>query len=110
MLQDQRPLAERLRPHKLDDLLGQSHLLGQDAPLRQAIASGSIPSMILWGPPGVGKTTIANIIANQARRPFYTLSAVSSGVKDVREVIARAGKQSGALPLEFSACRFQCSG
>lgn len=87
------PLAERLRPQNLDEYLGQEHLIGQGAILRKAIESGNIPSMILWGPPGVGKTTLAHIISEELNRPFYTLSAISSGVKDVREVINRA-KQS----------------
>jgi len=84
------PLAERLRPKKLDDFIGQKHLVGQGAVLRKMIDSGNISSFILWGPPGVGKTTLARIIANQLERPFYTLSAVSSGVKDVREIIEKA--------------------
>lgn len=84
------PLAERMRPAKLDDLIGQQHLVGAGGIIRVAITSGNIPSMILWGPPGVGKTTIANIIANEVKRPFHTLSAVSAGVKDVREVIEKA--------------------
>ena len=86
------PLAERLRPKSLDDYVGQEHLVGKKSILRQVIESGKIPSFILWGPPGVGKTTLARIIANQHDRPFYTLSAVSSGVKDVREVIQKALK------------------
>jgi len=84
------PLAERLRPKTLADYIGQQHLVGEKAILRRMIDSGSISSFILWGPPGVGKTTLAKIIANQLDRPFYTLSAVSSGVKDVREVIEKA--------------------
>ncbi len=84
------PLAERLRPKKLDDYIGQKHLVGPGAVLRKMIDSGNISSFILWGPPGVGKTTLARIIANQLDRPFYTLSAVSSGVKDVREIIEKA--------------------
>jgi putative ATPase len=84
------PLAARMRPVRLDDLVGQEHLVGPRGIIRQAIASGNVPSMILWGPPGVGKTTIANIIANEVKKPFYTLSAISSGVKDVREVIEKA--------------------
>src|SRR5688500_2812652 len=84
------PLAARMRPTRLDDLGGQEHLVGPRGIIRQAIASGNIPSMILWGPPGVGKTTIANIIANEVKKPFYTLSAISAGVKDVREVIEKA--------------------
>ena len=81
------PLAERLRPESLDQLLGQKHLTGKGSILRTAIENGKIPSMILWGAPGTGKTTIANIIAHTLDSPFYTLSAISSGVKEVREVI-----------------------
>jgi putative ATPase len=84
------PLAERMRPSRLDELIGQEHLTGKGGVIRIAIQSGNIPSMILWGPPGVGKTTIANIIANEVKKPFHTLSAVSSGVKEVREVIEKA--------------------
>jgi len=87
------PLAERLRPRKLDDYIGQEHLVGKNAVLRKMIESGNLSSLILWGPPGVGKTTLAKIIANTLERPFYTLSAVNSGVKDVREVIEKAKKQ-----------------
>ncbi|MFT5749035.1 MAG: putative ATPase [Ancylomarina sp.] len=87
------PLAERLRPTSLDNYLGQKHLVGEKAVLRKMIESGNISSFILWGPPGVGKTTLAKIIANQLNRPFYNLSAINSGVKDVREVIAKAEKQ-----------------
>lgn len=90
LLNSRPPLAERMRPTRLDDLVGQEHLTGQGGVIRRAIQSGNIPSMILWGPPGVGKTTIANIIANEVKKPFYTLSAVSSGVKEVREVIEKA--------------------
>jgi putative ATPase len=86
------PLAERLRPHTLDDYIGQKHLLGEGAVLRQMIESGRISSFILWGPPGVGKTTLAQIIAHKLETPFYTLSAVTSGVKDVRDVIEKAQK------------------
>ena len=86
------PLAERLRPQTLDDYIGQKHLVGPGAVLRQMIESGRITSFILWGPPGVGKTTLAQIIANRLQTPFYTLSAVTSGVKDVRDVIERAQK------------------
>jgi putative ATPase len=91
------PLAERLRPSSLDELTGQQHLTGKGSILRKAIEQGKVPSMILWGPPGVGKTTIANIIANTLQVPFYTLSAISSGVKEVREVIEQAKKQSGVI-------------
>ena len=86
------PLAEQLRPHNLDNYIGQSHLVGEKAILRTAIESGNIPSMILWGPPGVGKTTLAFIISQYLNKEFYTLSAISSGVKDVREVIEKAAK------------------
>ena len=84
------PLAERLRPRKLDDYIGQKHIVGEHAVLRRMIESGRIPSFIMWGPPGVGKTTLAKIIANKLDTPFYTLSAISSGVKDVRDVIDKA--------------------
>lgn len=91
------PLAERLRPTTLDELAGQQHLTGKGSILRTAIENGKIPSMILWGPPGVGKTTIANIIANTLKVPFYQLSAISSGVKEVREVIDLAKKQNSVI-------------
>jgi putative ATPase len=98
MLSSSQPLAERMRPARLDDLIGQKHLTGSEGIIRKAILTGNVPSMILWGPPGVGKTTIANIIANEVKRPFYSLSAVNAGVKDVREVIDRA-KHSGRAIL-----------
>jgi len=91
------PLAERMRPQTLDDLVGQEHLAGRGSILRTAIEHGRIPSMILWGPPGTGKTTIANIIAHTLQVPFFTLSAISSGVKEVREAIATAQKSRGAI-------------
>ncbi|GHT19381.1 ATPase AAA [Bacteroidia bacterium] len=87
------PLAERMRPHTLDEYIGQKHLVGKNAVLRKMIETGNIASFILWGPPGVGKTTLAQIIANTLDLPFFTLSAVSSGVKDVREVIEKARSQ-----------------
>ena len=88
------PLAERMRPRTLQDYLGQGHLVGEDQVLRRSVEGGNVPSMILWGPPGVGKTTLAKIIASQSNRPFHELSAVQSGVKEVREVIASV-KRSG---------------
>ncbi len=87
------PLPERLRPYSLDDYIGQEHLVGEKGPFRKFFETGNVPSFILWGPPGVGKTTLAKIIANTLERPFFTLSAVSSGVKDVREVIESAKRQ-----------------
>ena len=87
------PLAERLRPQTLEDYIGQKHLVGENGVFRKFITTGSVPSFILWGPPGVGKTTLAKIIANTLDRPFYTLSAVTSGVKEVREVIEKAKNQ-----------------
>ena len=90
------PLAERIRPKNLDDYISQQHLVGKNGALTQHIKRGVIPSLILWGPPGIGKTTLANIIAKESQRPFYTLSAINSGVKDIRDIIAKA-KQSGGL-------------
>lgn len=98
------PLAERLRPQNLDEYIGQQHLVGKGAVLRRMIDSGRIPSIILWGPPGVGKTTLANIIANTIDTPFFKLSAVNSGVKDVREVIEKAKSSqffSNSAPILF---------
>src|SRR5215831_7227340 len=91
------PLAERMRPNNLDELVGQEHLTGKGSILRTAIENGNIPSMIFWGPPGVGKTTVANIIAHTLKVPFYQLSAISSGVKDVREVIEEAKSKPGSI-------------
>ncbi|NCP21182.1 MAG: AAA family ATPase, partial [Zetaproteobacteria bacterium] len=90
------PLAERIRPLVLEDFISQQHLVGKTGVLTQSIAHGVIPSLIFWGPPGIGKTTLAAIIANTSKRPFYSLSAINSGVKDVRDVIDKA-KQSGGL-------------
>ena len=98
------PLAERLRPRNLDEYIGQKHLVGEGAVLRRMIDAGRISSFILWGPPGVGKTTLAQIIANKLETPFYTLSAVTSGVKDVREVIDKAQRNkffNSASPILF---------
>lgn len=101
-----KPLAEILRPQSLDEYVGQKHLVGEDAILRKAIEKGDIPSMILWGPPGVGKTTLANIIADTLSVPFYNLSAINSGVKDVREVIERASKTANAVLFVDEIHRF----
>ncbi|MDB4037265.1 replication-associated recombination protein A [Polaribacter sp.] len=89
------PLAERIRPKVLEDYISQQHLVGKDGVLTNLVKKGMIPSLLLWGPPGIGKTTLANIIATESKRPFYTLSAISSGVKDVREVIEKAKKSGG---------------
>ncbi|MDI1325036.1 MAG: replication-associated recombination protein A [Algoriphagus sp.] len=103
------PLAERMRPTRLEDLIGQEHLSSPNSFLFKAIKSGNIPSIILWGPPGVGKTTIANIIANEIKAPFYTLSAVSSGVKDIRDVIDKAKFQMGVVLFIDEIHRFNKS-
>ena len=98
------PLAERMRPYSLDDYVGQKHLVGKEAILRLAIESGMLPSLILWGPPGVGKTTLAFIISKQLKRPFFSLSAINSGVKDIREVIEKASilkEKNENLPVLF---------
>ncbi len=108
-MKDRTPLAERMRPHRVDQLLGQEHLLGKGAALRSAIEGNNLPSMILWGPPGVGKTTIANIIANQSKRPFSSLSAISAGVKDLREIISRSRTNSGAILFIDEIHRFNKS-
>lgn len=103
------PLAELLRPRTLDEYIGQQHLVGQGAVLRTLIESGRIPSMIFWGPPGIGKTTLAMIISNTLNRPFHTLSAISSGVKDVREVIETAKQEDGAILFIDEIHRFNKS-
>ena len=103
------PLAEQLRPAKLDDFLGQDHLVGANAVLRRSIESGNIPSMIFWGPPGTGKTTLAFIISQLLNRPFYTLSAINSGVKDIRNVIDKANNEIGAILFIDEIHRFSKS-
>jgi putative ATPase len=103
------PLAERLRPSSLNELIGQEHLVGKNGILRTVIASGALPSMILWGPPGVGKTTIANIIANEVKSPFFTLSAVNAGVKDVRDIIQKAKRMAKAILFIDEIHRFNKS-
>ena len=103
------PLAEILRPQTLDQYIGQEHLIGQGAVLRTLIDSGKIPSMILWGPPGIGKTTLATIISNTLHRPFHTLSAISSGVKEVREVIEQSQKEDGSILFIDEIHRFNKS-
>lgn len=109
MLNSKTPLAERMRPSRLEDLIGQEHLVGPNGIIRKAIQSGNVPSMILWGPPGVGKTTIANIIANEVKRPFQMLSAISAGVKDVREVIDHARRTSRLILFIDEIHRFNKS-
>lgn len=108
------PLAERMRPKTLEDYIGQNHILAEGASLRRALDAGVLPSMILWGPPGVGKTTLAQIIADKLKRPFYTLSAISSGVKDVREIIQKAAsggmyQQNGTILFIDEIHRFSKS-
>jgi putative ATPase len=103
------PLAERMRPSRLEDLIGQEHLVGPNGIIKKAIGTGNIPSMILWGPPGVGKTTIANIIANEVKRPFHVISAVSAGVKDIREIIEKAKHTTRAILFIDEIHRFNKS-
>lgn len=103
------PLAERMRPHTLDQFAGQKHLVGEKGVLRRYIDSGMIPSLIFWGPPGVGKTTLANIIASQLKLPFVALSAINAGVKDIREVIERAKSRPGTILFIDEIHRFSKS-
>jgi putative ATPase len=108
------PLAERMRPKQLTDYIGQSHLLQQNGSLRKALDAGILPSIIFWGPPGVGKTTLANLLAQHLNRPFYTLSAISSGVKDVRDIIQKVEtqgmfQQAGAILFIDEIHRFSKS-
>src|SRR6185436_5375732 len=91
------PLAERVRPKTLDEFVGQTHLVGENKVLRKISESGQLPSMIFWGPPGVGKTTLAFILASNLKLNFYTLSAINSGVKDIREVIQKASQEGKAV-------------
>jgi putative ATPase len=97
LLNSQIPLSERIRPYQLDEVIGQEHLVGKTGILRKAIEKNILPSVILWGQPGTGKTTLANVIANQMKRPFYTLNAINAGVKDVREAIEQAKRQTGTI-------------
>jgi putative ATPase len=109
MISPNSPLAERMRPTRLDDLVGQEHLTGERGIIRRAILNGNIPSMILWGPPGVGKTTIANIIANEVKKPFHALSAINAGVKDIRDVIDQARRSPGSILFIDEIHRFNKS-
>jgi putative ATPase len=109
MFENTLPLAERIRPSSLNELLGQDHLVGENGILKKAIDAGNVPSMILWGPPGSGKTTIANIIANQVKRPFKTLSAVNAGVRDVREIIEHARTRTKTILFIDEIHRFNKS-
>ena len=95
------PLAERIRPKKINEIIGQQHLIGEHGAIKNALKNNIIPSIIFWGPPGVGKTTLANIIAKELDRSFYTLSAINSGVKEVREVIEKASSLGLFGPTDF---------
>ena len=106
---NQTPLAERMRPTRLEDLIGQEHLSAPNSFLYKAVKSGNVPSLILWGPPGVGKTTIAQIVAHEVKAPFFSLSAISSGVKEVREIIAKARFQQGVILFIDEIHRFNKS-
>ena len=106
LFEPEKPLAERLRPNSFDNYVGQSHLVGEKGILRKAIETGNIPSMIFWGPPGVGKTSLANVIANVVKTNFYNLSAVNAGVKDVREVIEKAKYQRNSIVFIDEIHRF----
>ena len=102
------PLAERMRPKSLNEYIGQQHILGESSGLRKAIESGHIPSMIFWGPPGVGKTTLAQIFSHTLKTPFFKLSAINAGVKDVREVIEKAKKTKLWGSLLVCQVRWHC--
>src|SRR5690606_11446074 len=106
LFSEKAPLAERMRPQRLDDLIGQEHLVGPDGVLGKAIRAGNVPSMILWGPPRVGKTTIADRIAHERKKRYYTLSAVSSGLKEVRDVSEKARRPSRAILLTDEIHRY----
>ena len=109
MFESEKPLAERLRPVAFDDFCGQQHLVGAEGIIRKAVESGIIPSMIFWGPPGVGKTSLANVIANQVKASFHNLSAISAGVKDVREIIAKAKYEKDSIVFIDEIHRFSKS-
>ena len=109
MFESEKPLAERLRPVAFDDFCGQQHLVGSEGIIRKAVESGIIPSMIFWGPPGVGKTSLANVIANQVKASFHNLSAISAGVKDVREIIAKAKYEKDSIVFIDEIHRFSKS-
>jgi putative ATPase len=103
------PLAERMRPKRLEDVIGQEHITGNGSILQSALASKLVPSMIFWGPPGVGKTTLAQIVAQEAGLPFFQLSAINSGVKEIREVIELSKKQSKTVVFIDEIHRFNKS-